>query len=229
MATSQESSGTSRIARATGKMRGARPVAALLVAVLLALMPSAPGLASAIESAPSLPGVPASVEVEAWLTLDLDGDYRWQSTKLEAGTTSIGTIQVHHGFLIATDNAVDVSDPSFGIHEVPAGGALAMGEGQQLVVTAPAGQARLMFVELVAPNGAFANEKPDSAKEISVPKGRYTVAVLKVPTGPGAPNPATIIAKAAAPAIAVYPEGAGTATPGPAGGGSFWLVALFPA
>gem|GEM_PF-6645151 len=206
-----------------------KAIAVPLVTILLALMPVAAGWASAIDGAPTLPGVPSSVTVEAWLTLDLEGDYRWQSTKLQAGTTSIGVIQVHHGFVIATDSAVEVSDPSFGIQEVPAGGALATGEGQHLEVVAPAGQARLMFVELVAFDAGFPNEQPDSTKAFSVPKGRYTVAVLKVPGGADAPKPATVVAKAAAPAIAVYPEGAGAATPGATGNGAFWLVALFPA
>lgn len=210
-------------------------VAVMLGALSVAVAPLAAGwLAVRAESPPSLLGVPASVTVEAWLTVDLDGDYRWQSTKLQAGadstSTSTGVIQVHRGFLIATDNAVTVSDPAFGIHEVPAGGALAMGEGQQLEVaaTAPSGSARLMFVELVAKDGAFANEQPDATRDFTVPKGRYTLAVLAVPTGPNAPAPASVIAKAAAPAIAVSPE-AGDATPGAATDGILWLVALFPA
>ncbi|MGC4189827.1 MAG: hypothetical protein QM589_01155 [Thermomicrobiales bacterium] len=210
--------------------RAGRDVLAILIGLVLAVGSFAPGWATAVgaDAPPSLPGVPASVTVQAWLTLDLEGDYHWQSTKLKAGTQSVGVIQVHRGFLIATDNAVEVSDPAFGIHEVAAGGAIAMGEGQQLEVIAPSGQARLMFVELVAPDEAFANEQPDSTKDFSVPKGRYTVAVLAIPTGPGAPKPASAIAKAAAPAIAVYPEGAGAATPGASVEAATWLVALFP-
>ncbi|MGN6032617.1 MAG: hypothetical protein ACTHQE_13250 [Thermomicrobiales bacterium] len=214
-------------------LRGGRDgLVALLATLLLAALPIAPVSAAAAVAVtpPSLPGVPAGVTVEAWLTFDLEGDFAWQSTKLQAGSEPAGVIQVHHGFLIATDAAVQVSDPAFGIHEVPAGGALAMGEGQQLDITAPSGSARLMFVELVARGGAFAGEQPDSTKAFSVPKGRYTLAVLAVPSGPNAPAPAAVIAKAAAPAIAVSPEGAGAATPGAGTGdnGVAWLVALFP-
>jgi len=203
---------------------------AVLVAVLLGMVvPLASGWPVVrAESPPALPGVPASVTAAAWLTFDLEGDYRWQSTRLRVGDAPVGVIQVHRGFLIATDNAVVVTDPAFGIRAVPAGGALAMGEGQQLEVTAPSGSARLMFVELVARDGAFANEQPDATKDFTVPKGRYTLAVLAVPTGPNAPAPASVIAKAAAPAIAVSPE-AGAATPGATTAGVSWLVAIFPA
>ncbi|MGC4106816.1 MAG: hypothetical protein QM753_10760 [Thermomicrobiales bacterium] len=210
-------------------MRVVRGLMALVAAMLLATVPIGVGWSSAAaETPPTLPGVPASVTVQAWLTFDLEGDYQWQSTKLQAGSSSIGTIQVHHGFLIATDSAVEVSDPAFGIRQVPAGGAMAMGEGQQIEVTAPAGSSRLMFVELVAKGGAFENEQPDSVKTFTVPKGRYTLAVLAVPGGANAPSAGSVVAKAAAPAIAVYPEGS-TATPGATSGNPYWLVALFPA
>ena len=218
--------------------RGSARVVAVLAAMAIACVSLVAGYGAPqgamAEAPPSLPGVPPSVTVAAWLTFDLEGDYRWQSTKFQAGSESAGVIQVHRGFLIATDNAVVVNDSSFGIHTVPAGGALAMGEGQQLEVTAPSGIARLMFVELVAKDAAFANEQPDSSKDFTVPKGRYTLAVLAVPSGPGAPAPGAVVANAAAPAIAVYPEGdgaatPGAATPGAATGGTFWLVALFPA
>lgn len=212
--------------------RGRDVLVALLVTLLMAVVPFAPGWSAAVAATPpALPGVPATVTVEAWLTFDLEGDYQWQSTKLQAGSEPAGVVQVHRGFLIATDTAVEVSDPAFGIHEVPAGGALAMGEGQQLEITAPSGNARLMFVELVARDGAFASEQPDSTEAFSVPKGRYTLAVLALPAGANAPAPAAVVAQAAAPAIAVYPEGAGAATPGAGIGdnGPTWLVALFPA
>lgn len=178
---------------------------------------------AAAPAPPILPGVPASVSVEAWLTLDLEGDYRWQSTKFAATAEAAGPVQVHHGFLVATDKAVEISDPAFGIHEVPGGGALAMGEQQQLMVKAPAGDARIMFVELVAAGTEFQGEQPDSVKAFTVQKGRYTAAVLAIPGGASAPKPAQVIAKAAAPAIAITPEGA--SVPATA---AMWLVALFP-
>lgn len=189
---------------------------------------------------PILPGVPSSVSVEAWLTLDLEGDYRWQSTKFAATADAVGPIQVHHGFLVATDNAVEVSDPAFGIHSVPGGGALAMGEQQSLMVKAakPAGNARIMFVELVASGAEFPGEQPDSVKDFSVVKGRYVAAVLALPSGTNAPKPAQVVAKAAAPAIAIMPEGASSATSSAGTPTSTattstvpiatWLVALFP-
>jgi hypothetical protein len=181
------------------------------------------GGVAAVPSSPILPGVPASVSVEAWLTLDLNGAYRWQSTKFAATADEAGPVQVHHGFLVATDKAVEVSDPAFGIHTVAAGGALALGEQQQLMVKAPSGNARIMFVELVAPGTEFQGEQPDSVKEFTVAKGRYIAAVLAIPSGANAPKPAQVVAKAAAPAIAITPEGASAnaAT-------SIWLVALFP-
>lgn len=183
----------------------------------------------------TLPGVPASVQVAASFSLAMDGNYRWQSTRLLAGTTSIGLIQAHHGFLIATDNAVDVRDAAGGTIHVPAGGTLALVEGQQFEVIVAAGQARIMIVELVAKDGAFPNEQPDSTKDFSVPKGSYTVATLHIPAGANAPKPASVVAKAAAPAIAVLPDQGGAATPGAGGGGGggqngeMWLVAVFPA
>lgn len=209
-----------------------KAVTVMIAATMLAAMPlasAAMAAAKITDPPPPLPGVPASVQVTAWFSIDLDGEYLWQSTKLLAGAESIGVIQVHQGFLIATDNPVDVHDETGAITHVPAGGALALKEGQQMEVIAPAGQARLMFVELVAPGGAFDNEQPDSTKAFTVSKGHYTSAVLAIPAGTTAPKPATVIAKASAPAIAVMPESTGVATPGAEGNGALWLVALFPA
>lgn len=190
------------------------------------------GTVLAAPATPILPGVPALVSVEAWLTLDLEGAYRWQSTKMAATADAVGPIQVHHGFLVATDNAVEVSDPAFGIHEVPGGGALAMGEQQSLMVKAarPAGNARIMFVELVASGAEFPGEQADSVKDFSVKKGRYIAAVLALPSGANAPQPAQVVAKASAPAIAITPERASAAgTPAATTSTiSTWLVALFP-